>query len=52
MPICILGLIEQFIPTTAGRTLVGLLLFYARKAIALRWKKPPPPIADFVETTH
>lgn len=43
MPICILGLIEQFIPTTAGRTLVGLLLFYARKAIALSWKKTTPP---------
>lgn len=43
MSICILGLVEQLIPTVAGRTLVGLLLFYARKAIALSWRKPTPP---------
>lgn len=43
MSICMLGLIEQLIPTFAGRTLVGLLLFYARKAIALCWRKPTPP---------
>lgn len=43
MSICILGLTEQLIPTVAGCTLVGLLLFYARKAIALSWRKSTRP---------
>lgn len=52
MSICILGLTEQLIPTVAGRTLVGLLLFYARKAIALSWRKPTPPSSLPVETIN
>lgn len=47
MSICLLGLVEQLIPTVAGRTMgygVGLLLFYA---ITLHWKKPAPPTSIF-----
>lgn len=43
MEICILGLIENIVPTITKRTLTGLLLFYARKNIAIQWKKPNPP---------
>lgn len=43
MEVCLLGLIETLVPTMAKRTLVGLLLFYARKNIAIWWKKPAPP---------
>lgn len=39
LKICLLGLVENLSPTTAGRMLIGLLLFYARKAIMLCWKK-------------
>lgn len=42
MSICMLDLIEELIPTVVGRTLVGSPLFYARKAIALSWRKPTP----------
>ena len=43
MEVCLLGLIETLVPTVAGRTLIGLLLFYARKNIAMNWKKPTMP---------
>lgn len=42
MEICLLGLIENLVPTIAKRTMIGLL-FYARKNTALQWKKPNPP---------
>lgn len=43
MSVCLLGLVEQLIPTVARHTMGSLLLFYARKAITLHWKKPAPP---------
>lgn len=46
MEFCILDLVENLIPIAAERTPVGLL-FYARKAIALYWKKQVPPSIFF-----
>lgn len=43
MEVCLLGLIETLVPTIAKCTLAGILLFYARKNIAMQWKKPNPP---------
>lgn len=45
--VCLLGLVGNIIPTRVGETLVSLLLFYARKAIALHWMKPPSPISFY-----
>lgn len=39
----LLGLVNPLAFTTATRTLLGLLLFYARKAIVLNWKSDRPP---------
>ena len=41
--ICLLGLVEELAPRVAERTLIGLLLFYARKMITPCWKKRAPP---------
>lgn len=41
--ICPLGLAEGLSFTIVGRTLLRLLLFYARKALMLHWKKPMDP---------
>lgn len=41
--ICLLGLVEELAPRVAERTLIGFLLFYARKMITLCWKKRAPP---------
>lgn len=43
MEICMLGLIKKLVPAVAKRTMIGLLLFYARKTITFQWKKPYPP---------
>lgn len=43
MEVCLLGLVEAIVPTVAKRTLISLLLFYARKNIAMQWKKSSPP---------
>lgn len=40
---CLLGLVEELAPKRAERTLIGLLLFYARKITALCWKKRALP---------
>lgn len=47
--ICLLDLVKGLLSTNAGRTLVGLLLFYARKAFALHWKKPSAPTIVYSE---
>lgn len=41
--VCLLGLVEDQVPSLADRPLSGLLLFYARKTITLFWKKQAPP---------
>ena len=41
--ICLLGLVGENIVSVGRRTQVGLLLFYARKAIVLNWKKVEAP---------
>lgn len=43
MDVCLLGLIETLVPTIAKHTMIVLLLFYARKNIAMQWKKPTSP---------
>lgn len=43
VPVCLLGLVGSLAHRTATKTLIGLLLFYARKAILLKWKKPDAP---------
>lgn len=45
--VCILGLVHLLASTRAMRTLLGLLLFYARKAILLGWKFPSAPTLNF-----
>lgn len=49
--ICLLGLVEDLVPTVAERTLIGLLLFYAKKAIAPSWKNKKPAFL-FLEMAH
>lgn len=41
--VCLLGLVEEVVPSWAHRTLLNILLFYGRKAILLQWKKPGAP---------
>lgn len=48
--VCLLGLVEQLTLATATRTLIGTLLFYARKAIVLKWKSANPPTLSSWET--
>ena len=43
MEVCLLGIIDNVVRTSAKRTLVSVLLFYARKNVAMHWKKPSPP---------
>lgn len=45
--VCMLGLVHLLATFRAMRTLIGLLLFYARKAILLKWKSPQAPTSDF-----
>lgn len=40
--VCWLGMVEDLSPRVTERTLIGLLMFYARKAIMLCWKKQTP----------
>lgn len=42
--VCLLGLVEDVASGLADRTLIGLLLFYARKAITPHWKKQASPL--------
>lgn len=48
--ICLLGLVEELVPRVVERTLIGLLLFYARKMITLCWKKQAPPSLSLWKT--
>lgn len=45
--VCLLGLVEDVVPSRALRTLLSILLFYTRKAIFLHWKKPKAPTLPF-----
>lgn len=45
--VCLLGLVEDVVPSKAHTTLLNILLFYARKAIFLKWKKPGAPTTSF-----
>ena len=45
--VCLLGLVDGLAPARAVRTLVSLLLFYARKALLLHWKSPLAPTILF-----
>lgn len=40
--VCLLGLVEQLALAKAACTLIRIL-FYARKAMVLKWKSPNPP---------
>lgn len=37
--VCLIGLVEEVVPSCAHRTLLNIGLFYGRKAILLNWKK-------------
>lgn len=45
--VCLLGLVEQLIPTVAERTMISLLFIYTWKAITMTWKQAPPPTLSF-----
>lgn len=45
--VCLLGLVDEVVPSKAHRTLLDILLFYARKAILLHWKKAVAPTLSF-----
>lgn len=44
--VCILELVHLLATSRAMRTLLGILLFYARKSI-LKWKSPQAPTLDY-----
>lgn len=44
--LCLLGLVNHLAFTRASRTLLSLLVFYARKAVVLVWKSDRPPSLD------
>lgn len=41
--VCLLGLVDDVVPSRALRTLLNILLFYGREAILLNWKKTRAP---------
>lgn len=41
--VCLLGLVDDVVPSHALQTMLNILLFYGRKAILLNWKKPGAP---------
>lgn len=45
--VCMLGLVDPLAHHRASRTLLELLLFYARKAIVLKWKCPAAILSTF-----
>lgn len=51
MSICLLELVKELVSTVAEPTMIGLLFFYARKAITLSWKKASPPVSYLLETS-
>lgn len=48
--VCILGLVHLLVMSRAMRTLIGLLLFYAKKAILFNCKSPMVSRLDFWKT--
>lgn len=49
--VCLLGLVEGLAIMVAHRTLLRVLLFYARKAIVLHWRKTHTPNPAVLERT-
>lgn len=45
--VCLLGLVEPLANARAIRTLLGCLIFYARKGVILKWKLPAAPSLDY-----
>lgn len=45
--VCLLGLVDEVMPSRAMRTMLSILLFYGRKAILLHWRKPGAPTVEF-----
>ena len=45
--VCLLGFVEEVVPSLAHRTLLNIGLFYGRKAILLRWKKSAAPTVSY-----
>lgn len=45
--VCLLGLVDEVVPSRALRTLLNILLFYGRKAMLLNWKKLGAPDVAF-----
>lgn len=41
--VCLLGLVTPLAHSRPVRTLLGILLYYARKVIVLQWKSPSAP---------
>lgn len=41
--VCLLRLVDNLAPKRVTRTLLTILIYYARKMIVLSWKKPNPP---------
>lgn len=45
--VCLIGLVEEVVPSLAHRTLLNIGLFYGKKAILLKWKKSAAPTLSF-----
>lgn len=45
--VCLIGLVEEVVPSRAHRTLLNIVLFYGRKAILLNWKKTVAPTLSY-----
>lgn len=45
--LCLLGLVEELVPTVAERSMLSLHFFYAHKAITMSWKKAAFPSPQF-----
>lgn len=45
--VCLIGLVEEVMPSLAHRTLLNIGLFYGKKAILLKWKNTAAPTLSF-----
>lgn len=45
--VCLVGLVDEVVPSMALRTLLNILFFYGRKAILLKWRSSVPPGIPF-----
>ena len=45
--VCLIGLVEEVVPSLAHRTLLNIGLLYGRKAILLKWKNSNAPTLSF-----